>query len=132
MYRSLLPLLVVFGLTFAPALGDEPPATVPEPSCDNSSTLKLYFAPDVANVQRGETGFKPEVARIFVDEHYVGNAILNVHSHLPTLKLAAGPYTIRVELNNRRFQSKLSLLGRGSTQILFVDFDNPATVAQTK
>ena len=99
-------------------------------SNDETSALRLYFAPEVANAQRGESEFKPEVARLFVDDLFVGNAIVNLHGQLPTLRFGAGPHTIRVELNDRKFQSKVTFLGRGSTQILFVDFDASPTIAR--
>jgi hypothetical protein len=123
MYRLLPALLIVLGLTIGQTFGEEVVATGLKQSNDDSSTLRLYSAPELAIAQRGKSGFKPEVARLYVDDLFVGNAIVNLHGHLPTLKFGAGPHTIRVELNDREFQSKITLLGRGSTQILFIDFD---------
>ena len=117
-------------MTIGQAFGEESNATGLTQSNDNTSTLRLYFAPEVMGAQRGESGFKPEVARLFVDDLFVGNAIVNLHGHLPTLRFGAGPHLIRVELNDRKFQSKVTFLGRGSTQILFVDFDAPSTIAK--
>lgn len=130
MYRFLPALLLVLGSTIGQAFGEEPGATGLKGGNDDTSTLWLYFAPNVANPQREESGFKPEVARLFVDDLFVGNAIVNLPGHLPTLRFGAGPHMVRVELNDRKFQSKITFLGRGSTQILFVDFDAPPTIAK--
>jgi hypothetical protein len=130
MKQSLPALLLVLGLIVGQSFGDEPDAAVLAQRNDDTSTLRLYFAPDVTNAQRGKSAFEPEVARLFVDDLFVGNAIVNLHGHLPTLRFGAGPHTIRVELNDHKFQSKITFLGRGSTQILFVDFDALPAIAK--
>lgn len=116
----------MIGQSFA----EESSATALEQSNDDTSTLRLFFAPEVTNAQRGESEFKPEIARLFVDDLFVGNAIVNLAGNSPTLRFGRGPHTIRVELNDRKFQSKATFLGRGSTQILFVDFDARPTIAK--
>ncbi|WP_164101404.1 hypothetical protein [Candidatus Laterigemmans baculatus] len=130
MYRVIPVLLLAVGLIVGKSLGDQ---TNPDPTSpaaiahcgSDTSTLRLYFAPDAVSTQRGQAEFKPEVARLFVDDLFVGNAIVNLQGQLPTLRFSAGPHTIRVELNDRVFQSKITFLGKGSTQILFIDFDTP-------
>lgn len=130
MYRLLPAFLIVLGLTIGQTFGEEAIAAGLKQNNDDTSTLRLYFAPELANAQRGKSGFKPEVARLYVDDIFVGNAIVNLHGHLPTLRFGAGPHTIRVELDDREFQSKITFLGRGSTQILFIDFDAAPTIAK--
>ena len=92
--------------------------------CDSSlTTLRLYFPPEASTAVHNPNGFKPEVARLYVDDSYVGDAILNLHGYIPTLRFPRSTPKIRVEMSdNRRFESKITLLGDGSTQILFVDF----------
>ncbi len=130
MTRSLPALLFVLGLIVSPSFGQEPDAAAPCQCRDDTSSLRLFFPPEVSHAQQGQSAFQPQVARLFVDDVFVGNAILNLHGHNPTLRFGAGAHTIRVELNDRKFQSKITFLGRGSTQILFVDFDTPPTIAK--
>ena len=121
-----LSLLLVARASFA----DEASQPAPADSSRDASTLRLYFAPAVTNAQRGTSEFVPEVARLFVDDQFVGNAIVNLHGHLPTLRFRAGAHTIRVKMgDDREFDSKITFLGQGSVQYLFVDFDAERAVA---
>ena len=130
MQRSLLAALVVLVSVVGPSFAEEASIPASADCVSDSSTLRLYFAPAVTNVGRGQSGFVPEVARLYVDGQFVGNAIVNLHGHLPTLKFGAGSHTIRVEMDNdREFKSKITFLGRGSIQYLFVEFDSKPVVA---
>ncbi len=96
----------------------------------NRTTLQLYFPPAITNAQRGTSEFIPEVARIYVDGNYVGDTVVNLHGVAPMLRFANGEHAIRVEMSgNRKFESKIVFLGRGSTQLLVVDFKGESTVA---
>jgi len=130
MNRSLLALLILFVLIISQSFGEEADAPAFQQRIDDTSTLRLYFSPELSNPRIGQGAFKPEVARLFVDDLFVGNAIVNLHSHLPMLKFGKGLHTIRVELNDQKFQSTVTFLGRGSTQILFVDFDAPPAASK--
>jgi len=91
--------------------------------CESNVTkLRLYFPPDVISSGRNPNGFKPEVARLFVDDIYVGDAILNLHDFVPSFRFPKSTVKIRIEMSDdRRFEKKMTFLGHGSTQILYVD-----------
>lgn len=73
----------------------------------------------------------PEVARIYVDDIYVGDTVVNLQGVSPTLRFANGERTIRVEMSDKRtFKSKVLFLGHDSTQLLVVDFNIKSAVAK--
>ncbi len=92
--------------------------------CDaDVSTLRLYFSTDDVGAEHNPGGFKPEVAKLYVDEIYVGDAIVNLQGYVPTLRFPKSTLKLRVEMsNNRTFETKMTFLGQGSTQVLYVDF----------
>lgn len=96
--------------------------------CDsNVTTLRLYFPPSTIDMDQNPVRFNPEVAKLYVDDHYVGDTIINLHDHMPTLRLPKSTVTLRVEMSdNRKFESKVTLLGHGSTQVLVIDFSKSA------
>ncbi len=133
MLRTVTLELLLFVSTAVCTFADETEPGTAIACAHDDSTLRLYFSPTVTNAQNGQpiSKFVPEVARLFVDDTYVGDAIVNLHGHLPTLKFAAGQHTIRVQMSKDRvFESKINFLGRGSMQYLFVSFDAKATVAK--
>ncbi|MGI9470264.1 MAG: hypothetical protein ACR2NZ_01945 [Rubripirellula sp.] len=88
----------------------------------STSTLRLYFMPEEANRQLGTMPFKPDVAKLYVDGSYVGDAVINLLGHMPVLNFEAGQHTVTVRMmDGRKFESKITFLGHGSTQILVVD-----------
>jgi hypothetical protein len=130
MLRILTLGLLLLATTTAMLLADDGAPVTIQNGSSTDSTLGLYFAPEHMAGEQGRSQFQPQVARLFVDDEFVGNAILNVHGNSPILKFGAGRYTIRVEMDaGRVFESKITCLGRGSTQILFVDFDQKPTPA---
>ncbi|MDA8743313.1 hypothetical protein N9N28_01655 [Rubripirellula amarantea] len=94
------------------------------PSCNPEvTTLRLYFAPEIVASGRSADSFKPQVAKLYVDNLYVGDAIVNLYGYSPTLRFRRSTPTIRVEMSgNRKFETQMTFLGNGSTQLLFVDF----------
>ena len=113
--------LFVFAILSARAVADDAEANFP---CDSEySTLQLYYPPEVAIVNSSAIRFKPEIAKIYVDDAYVGDAIVNVHGYSPTLRFPRGTRKLRLEMSEgRHFQTEITFLGNGSTQFIYVDF----------
>jgi len=97
--------------------------------CDSNVTkLRLYFPPDVMSSGQNLNGFKPEIAKLFVDDLYVGDAIVNLYDFVPSLHFQKSTVKIRIEMSEaRKFERKLTFLGHGSTQVLYVDFADRTT-----
>ena len=92
-----------------------------------STTLRLYFQFATAGANRMPSEFKPEIAKVYVDDLYVGDAIVNLHGHVPTLRFPKSTVKLRVEMSEkRRFETKITFLGHGSTQVLYIDFGKSA------
>lgn len=109
------------------ANADEP--AVCEHCASDASTLRLYFPPDAASSGRNPNGFEPEVAKLYVDDLYVGDAIVNLHGYAPLFRFPKSTVKIRVEMADaRKFETKMTFLGHGSTQFLFVDFPHRKTI----
>ena len=121
MPRIGLTTLFVFAVLSVHAAADDDSANC---RCDSEySTLQLYYPPEIAIVNNSTLRFKPEVAKIYVDDAYVGDAIVNVYGNNPTLRFPRGTKRLRLEMSEgRRFQTEITFLGNGSTQILYVDF----------
>ena len=96
--------------------------------CESNVTkLRLYFPPDVMSSGRDSSGFKPEIAKIFVEDSYVGDAIVNLHDFVPSFRFPKSTVKIRIEMSDaRQFEKKMTFLGHGSTQVLYVDFTDRA------
>ena len=92
--------------------------------CESNVTkLRLYFPPEVMSSGRNPNGFKPEIAKIFVDDLYVGDAIVNLHDYVPSFRFPKSTAKIRIEMSDdRQFEKKMTFLGHGSTQVLYIDF----------
>ena len=87
------------------------------------TTLRLYFPPSIVVAQQNQTGFTPEVAKLYVDDLYVGDAIVNLHGYIPALRFSKSTHKLKVEMSaNRKFETQITFLGNGSTQVLYVDF----------
>lgn len=96
------------------------------------TTLRLYFPPNAMSSGHNPDGFAPEVAKLYVDDLYVGDAIVNVHGHVPTLRFPKSSPKLRITMSNDRvFETKMTFLGYGSTQVLYVDFSKTKRVAST-
>lgn len=123
--------LFVLGMTailLRPTFADERQVVLQTET--DTSTLQLYFVPKDARTQTALTPFRPEVAKLFVDDAYVGDAIVNLLGHIPILKFKPGQRKIAVRMSDgRSFESKVVLLGNGSKQILVVDFEKTPSKA---
>ena len=96
------------------------------------TTLRLYFPPDVVSSGRNPNGFKPEIAKLYVDDLYVGDSIVNLHDYIPSFRFPKSSLKIRIEMSeNRKFETKLTFLGAGSRQILYVDFPKAKAASDT-
>lgn len=117
--------------SFAPMVGADEPADGEH--CDlNCTELRLYFAPEVAYVGRGSSDFRPEIARLYVDDVYVGDAIVNLDGFVPSLRFPKSKAKIRIEMaGDRRFETEMAFLGHGSSQVLYVSFGEPKTGARS-
>ena len=101
---------------------EEPESPVACPCCEASvSKLRLYI--DASVVKPPNHGrFEAQIARIFVDDNYMGDAILNLHGYLPTLHFSHGKYRIRIELpEGKKVEREVTFFGNGSTQILALE-----------
>ncbi|QEG38427.1 hypothetical protein [Roseimaritima ulvae] len=126
MFRTLILGLLLVSTTSTATLSyaDEHQSDSATASHADYSTLQFYFPPTIANGAPGQAKFAPEVARVYIDNSYVGDLVVNLHGHDPSLRVASGEHAIRVEMSNqRKFDTKIMILGRGSTQLLVVDFN---------
>ncbi len=88
----------------------------------SATTLKLYFPPELISSGRNPNGFKPEIAKLYVDDLYVGDAIINLHDFVPSFRFPKSTVKLRIEMSDdRKFETKMTFLGHGSTQVLYVD-----------
>lgn len=100
----------------------------------NATTLRLCFPPALISSDRNPGGFNPEIAKLYVDDLYVGDAILNLYDLVPTFRFPKSTVKLRVEMSDaRKFETKITFLGHGSTQVLYVDISasGPAPDAAT-
>jgi len=94
------------------------------------TTLRLFFRTDPSTSRENPDGFNFEIAKLYVDDLYVGDAIVHLYDYEPTLRFPKSSPKIRIEMSgNRRFETKLTFLGHGSTQVLYVDFTKSVAIA---
>ncbi|NNE00568.1 MAG: hypothetical protein HKN47_24910 [Pirellulaceae bacterium] len=127
MFRSITVAAIL--MTFFTSLGRADDGDLASKSCCTSdvTTLRLVFPPELMDSGRESGQFQPAFAKLYVDDHYIGDAIVNLHGHLPTIQLPKSIIRFRVEMSeNRTFETKLALLGHGSKQLLYVDIRQPA------
>ena len=92
----------------------------------SATTLRLYFPPELMSSGRNPNGFKPEIAKLYVDDLYVGDAIVNLHDFVPSFRFPKSTVKLRIEMSDaRKFETKMTFLGHGSTQVLYVDITAP-------
>ena len=121
---AILLTLAIASMVTPPALADD--TSVSLQTQPTTSTLQLYFVPKETTGPLPVTPFKPEVVRIYVDGNYVGDAIINLLGHLPTLNFKPGERLLSIrKADGRKFESKITLIGHGSKQILVIDFPKP-------
>lgn len=127
--------LTSFASPFA-ALADDS-----SPNASQYSTVKLFFVnqfdpvimpvPPVEPFRPGGGGggmaIPPQTlyqtARLFLDDAFIGNAMLRHLDVRPTLNLAPGEHKIRIECDGfQKFEQTLTVLENGSTQWLVVNF----------
>jgi hypothetical protein len=70
----------------------------------------------------------PGLVELFVDDEFVGNALMNSQDGLPKLSLTRGDHTIRAEFQKSHlysvakvYERKITMLGHGSEQMLYID-----------
>lgn len=99
--------------------------------CDSNTTkLRLYFGPDTMSA-RNPNGFEPEIAKLYVDDLYVGDAIVNLHDFVPSFRFPKSTVKIRIEMSEaRKFETTMTFLGHGSTQVLCVNFGGKKPLAE--
>lgn len=74
-----------------------------------------------------------DVLRIHIDGEFVGHALLRHVDVNPTLKLSSGHHAFRIECNGYKpFESKLNVLGNGSTQWLVLKLEPLTNTADHK
>ena len=91
-------LAVAIGMVCATALSDD---GSPEPptSATNTSTLLLRFplAGAIDQTTGQDAPWMPGLVQLFVDDQFVGHALMNSKDGLPKLSLASGDHMIRAE-----------------------------------
>jgi hypothetical protein len=124
--------IAILAISFAPPGSAQEGDNALCHACNSEvTTLRLFFSRDTVNAGQNPRGFMPEVAKVYVDDFYVGDAIVNLHGHVPTLRFPKSTVKLKVAMpDGRKFETKITFLGHGSTQVLFVDFSkgSPKTV----
>lgn len=122
-------LAVAIGIVCATALSDDG-SPAPPTLATNTSTLLLRFplAGAIDQTTGQDAPWMPGLVQLFVDDQFVGHALMNSKDGLPKLSLASGDHMIRAEFQKSHlfdaakvYERTITMLGNGSEQILYID-----------
>jgi hypothetical protein len=131
------------------------PGTLPADDASTAtrtfSTVRIYFLnensldPAPAVFRTEALGSRPvgdggaamklrfETVRLFLNDKFVGNAILRHVDVKPSFNLPPGEHKFRIECEGyRTFETKLEVLQNGSAQWLVVSLERPGDIVDSK